>query len=331
MQFTQDSNENVFIDTRMSACKQNIVMSGVQGGNVFLHFKSTQSQTNTGGFTIDLGGSGHNTFISFDFDESFGSPQTRITSDHNQFIHGSFSDQTTLTVSGKHNIFDKAWILGTVKDTGTGNAYRKPRILQGILDLSGAVNAEISGELVEGAGSSVIYGSASRPAAIPATQKALQGRGFPVTFESTDLTAFQPIVAANYVHLLRVKGSGTISKIGLQVGTSSGNISVGVFTGPKGRAQATTRIATSGAVACPAAGYAEISLGGSVVVNDGDWFGISADNVTATFFALLGGAVTVSDLGFGLAAFAAASHPVPATLVAPASCRNSTIQLIGVA
>lgn len=79
-------------------------------------------------------------------------------------------------------------------------------------------------------------------------------------------------------------GAGDISKIAVHVVGSSGNVSAGVYrnSGSGQSAVPSTRLATSGAVACPAAGYAEISLGATVTFLPGDWFGFSSDNTTVS-------------------------------------------------
>jgi hypothetical protein len=120
---------------------------------------------------------------------------------------------------------------------------------------------------------------------------------------------------SNYCLYQRVIGSGTISKIGLWIKVSSGNISVAVYSnsGTGSAAVPTTRQATSGAVSCPASGYAEISLGASVAVNDGDWIAISVDNVTATFASPLTDGGALNDFGKGVQYAQASAHPAPSS------------------
>lgn len=94
----------------------------------------------------------------------------------------------------------------------------------------------------------------------------------------------------------RVFGSGTITKIRIIVGVQSGNICINVFgnTGSGASAQPGTLKGTTGSIACPASGAADVSLTGSVTVADGDWFAITADNNTATFsVAGSGGVLTI--------------------------------------
>lgn len=85
----------------------------------------------------------------------------------------------------------------------------------------------------------------------------------------------------------RVRGASlACSKIALLVGTSSGNISVEVYsntgTGSSARPTGAPR-ASSGSVACPASGEAQVALASSVTISEGDWIALWCDNATATF------------------------------------------------
>lgn len=137
---------------------------------------------------------------------------------------------------------------------------------------------------------------------------------------------------ANAATYLRCMEGGTISKIGLDCVTSSGNISVAVHQNSgSGRASVPgTRLATSGAVACPAVGYAEVSLGATVTLAAGDWIAISADNGTAAFRSLLNGSTT-TNLGLGRQFVASSSHPLPSTPSGLAARVGLNIVLVGVA
>lgn len=125
----------------------------------------------------------------------------------------------------------------------------------------------------------------------------------------------------NDAHYMRVVEGGTISAIRVRVANNSGNISVGVYrnSGAGLAAVPGARVATSGAVACPAIGDRDVALGAAVYVNPGDWLGMSCDNTTATF-------VMASDLDStlfaGQAYRQATAHPVPdpaASLIASTS------------
>jgi len=166
--------ENVLTDFRLGVCHQDLVMTGFQGANVFIHWKGTYSSNGTG-FVVDMGGiagSGGNVFIMFDSEESFfvGGTNWRVSSDDNIFLGGVTGPQTDMTVTGSRNVFENFSILLLAVDTGTANVWRKPRMTNSVLDLSGATNAEITGEFVVGTGAAVIYGSAVRPVVRPASQ-----------------------------------------------------------------------------------------------------------------------------------------------------------------
>ena len=115
---------------------------------------------------------------------------------------------------------------------------------------------------------------------------------------------------ANQASFVRLYGTGAISKIGIEVIVSSGNIQAAVYSSASGTgfnsqlgrdAVPGARKATTGSLACPAAGYAELSLGGSITIEPGDWLGFSADNTTAAFIMIDdGGSGLVSNMFKGL-------------------------------
>jgi hypothetical protein len=136
--------------------------------------------------------------------------------------------------------------------------------------------------------------------------------------------------AANAARYIRVTRGGTISKVGFHVGTASGNISVAAYraSGTGRAAVPGAQLATSGPVACPAAGYREQSLGGNVTLEAGDYLGLSCDNTTATFLGVSG--FDNTDLLLGLALGQASAHPLPAS---PASLQGTSFRvpiLVGV-
>lgn len=160
-----------------------------------------------------------------------------------------------------------------------------------------------------------------------------QGDGtteYPKTADPRALSATQTLNADQAVYM-RARGRGLISKIGIHVGTASGNIAVAVYrnNGSNGTAaRPDVRTATSGSVACPAAGYAEVSLGGSVYVEDGDWFAIVADNTTASFYRFGAGGFS-STIGNGVAHHQNTAMPPPATAT-PGTGALYSILMIGV-
>lgn len=105
-------------------------------------------------------------------------------------------------------------------------------------------------------------------------------------------------------HRVIVPKSGTLNELNIYVGTSSGNIEVGIMD-----TTVTTRnqLWTSGSIACPAAnGWRKIGDPG-IAVSEGDHidFYVNADNTTATF-----GRIT------GIATATAAAFPT-GTVVSP--------------
>jgi lysophospholipase L1-like esterase len=136
-------------------------------------------------------------------------------------------------------------------------------------------------------------------------------------------------LTANDGRWARALGGGVISKVGINVGTASGNISVAVYrnSGTGKSAVPAARAATSGAVACPSAGYQEVTLTAPVTVRRGDWLFLSCDNTTATF-----GMASYGDSGLfnGLAAKAASSHPAPSTAPTVTASTSRWPLLVGI-
>lgn len=148
------------------------------------------------------------------------------------------------------------------------------------------------------------YGLASDP----------QGIGVPYSFNPL-LGNANNAADANSAHFFRSQGGGTITKIAIVVGTSSGNVCVAVARGTGGQNAPTTRVATSGSVPCPASGYAEIALTSLVAVSAvTDYLVLAPDNATATF--LRAGAGSTFAWSAGLSYWQASAFPVPAA-VAP--------------
>lgn len=138
--------------------------------------------------------------------------------------------------------------------------------------------------------------------------------------------------AANTALYYRVRDGATISKIALEVTTSSGNISVGVYANSgTGRAAVPSALkVSSGAVACPAAGVQEIALTAPIRVEPGDWLAISADNATAAFRSTITAEET-SALGNGLCYKQATAHPLPSAPASLTAITGRNILLVGTA
>lgn len=109
--------------------------------------------------------------------------------------------------------------------------------------------------------------------------------GMVITIDPRISAAAQVWSGANRGIYARTINGGLVSAIGFEVGVSSGNISVAAYanSGVGRLAVPTTRLATSGAVPCPATGYGEVALGSTVNLAPGDWLFLSCDNATATF------------------------------------------------
>lgn len=135
------------------------------------------------------------------------------------------------------------------------------------------------------------------------------------TLDARLATNLAAVSSANQTRYVRMRGAHAgATGMWICVGASSGNISVGVVpnNGSSGLAARPSgaRKATSGAVACPAAGaFTFVPFLVPVDIVDGDWFAISADNITATF----GRATSVAPGGAGVA-YQEAAHPIAANV-----------------
>ena len=126
-------------------------------------------------------------------------------------------------------------------------------------------------------------------------------------------STLQPWAGVNRGVFVRIDRGGSVSKVRIEVGTSSGNISVaayrnsgvGISSVPSG-----APLASSGAVTCPATGIADVLLGSTVYLNDGDWLFLSCDNTSATFRGV-GNATQGLFSGSGLYARQDSAHPAP--------------------
>lgn len=135
------------------------------------------------------------------------------------------------------------------------------------------------------------------------------------TLDARLATNLAAVSSANQTRYVRMRGNHPAATgLWICVGASSGNISVGVVpnNGSSGLAARPSgaRKATSGPVACPAAGaFTFVPFLAAIDIVDGDWFALSADNITATF----GRATSVAPGGAGVA-YQENAHPVPANV-----------------
>lgn len=183
----------------------------------------------------------------------------------------------------------------------------------------------------------VLTGTASEPA------NALEGDIIAAPGGDEVIANVDPILASglsnnngsNSITYYRIpQGAGTISKIALEIGTSSGNIAVAVYdnSGVGRAALPLNRIASSGIVACPASGFAEVALDAPVFVKPGDWLAIWADNTTATFRNAGGTAQLAANVLAGRACYEEGRTGGPPAVVDSAvNGFRRTIVLVGVA
>jgi hypothetical protein len=157
------------------------------------------------------------------------------------------------------------------------------------------------------------------------------GFGFPATLDVGAIRSgdFIALPAANTAIYARCRDGGTISKVAVNTSVQSGNISVAAYsnTGSGRSAAPGTRLATSGAVACPA-GYSEVSLGSTITMQPGDWLCLTADNATATFRTLLAAGAD-NNFGLGRQYRQATAHPAPSPVGTLVATIGYTFVLVG--
>ena len=138
-------------------------------------------------------------------------------------------------------------------------------------------------------------------------------RGYVSSFLGVPSMSAETWEGINVGKAVRAFGASIITKIGLHVTVSSGNIDVGVAVQgtQAGRLKAPSTLLTStGSTPCPAAGYVEITLPSATPVNHGDYFVMACDNATATFMSSATSTVTQSSLGAPEAFRRSASFPL---------------------
>ncbi len=136
---------------------------------------------------------------------------------------------------------------------------------------------------------------------------------FPCTIDPLgNGVGYSGLAVANRQYYWRSLGSGYCTKLGLMIGAQVGNISLNVYR-PTGRGRAARpddRRATTGSVACPAPGYAEVALTSGLFIEAGDFIGLSASDTAATF--LRGNTPLAAAVTQGRSMYTNASHPGPA-------------------
>lgn len=176
-------------------------------------------------------------------------------------------------------------------------------------------------------GGSTVYGERIWPLFTP-------GLGYPYSVDPGIVRGSDSLGmgAANQCVYWRCIEGGSVSKVAIHVLTSSGNISVAAYRNSGSARSAAPqggRLQTSGAVACPSIGYAEVSLGATVHMLPGDWLALSADNTSAKFLSLLASSLS-TQLGLGRQYHQLTAHPAPTSPASLVSDVGYTIVAIGV-
>jgi hypothetical protein len=258
-----------------------------------------------------------------------GTAATAATGDFAAASHTHTGTQVTVDASGFNGN------LTTSDDTLQEVAQKLDDLAVGGSETLAASIIDAKGDLIVGTANDTagrLPVSATNGAVLVSDSAASTGLNWAVDPFIVTLPGASPTLLAaiaNYAFAMRVFGAGTISKVALQIGTSSGNICVGVYsnTGVGYNATPNARLATSGSVACPSTGYQEVALGSSVEVRTGDWLVVAFDNASATFY---GVAAPGSGLANnGLVRTANSSFPLPTTFTALSS-HDRSVRLWGI-
>lgn len=157
------------------------------------------------------------------------------------------------------------------------------------------------------------------------------GFGFPFTADPGYAHETVRAPGANVTRYMRVIGGGAITKVGMHVGASSGNISVAHYSasGSGRSAVPGTRVATTGAIASPGTGYREVNLSTTLVA--GDFLAISADNNTFTIYVAGSFFSAASAIAAGRNYAQGSAHPCPSPVGTLDAGNPITYLLVGVA
>lgn len=153
---------------------------------------------------------------------------------------------------------------------------------------------------------------------------------FPATCDPRAITTLSAAFTANQCHYNRIYGSGDVSALRIVVGASAGNISAAIYdtSGSGLTAVPANRLDTSGSVACPSTGAADVALAGTTTVTHGaHWFALSASSGSAQF--ARNGNGTAAGWTNGVIAAQNTAHPAPASAT-PASLASHLIVMVGV-
>ncbi|OZD48661.1 hypothetical protein CH252_19230 [Rhodococcus sp. 06-1477-1B] len=172
----------------------------------------------------------------------------------------------------------------------------------------------------------VVDASGARP-----QQADASGMGLIATFDPLLATTSANTGSTDRLNYYRVPAGGQISKIGLEVLASAGNVVVAAYRNVGVGRDSTPGmlLGSSGVVACPAVGYAEVALTNGVELLPGDWLAIGQTDAGASFRGFYNNAI-VSNFYKGRAAYQSSAIPAPA-VPTPVFGLNRVILLVGVA
>lgn len=136
---------------------------------------------------------------------------------------------------------------------------------------------------------------------------------------------------ANDCHYNRVYHGGQIDTIRIVVGVSNGTISVAAYSsdgGTRSLNKPSARIATSGSVACPAAGGADVSIAATITLGHfTHWMALSASGTTATFRSAN---AVPAGWHMGVNWAQATGHPAPNPAVPASSRASQAFTMVGI-
>jgi len=142
--------------------------------------------------------------------------------------------------------------------------------------------------------------------------------GFPYTYRADTAQAGSAGIpdGVNRACYIRMIDGGAVTYLWYQVSVAAGNISVGLYasSGTGRQAVPGNRYATTGAIACPAAGQIQTTIAG-VTVAPGDWIALSSDSTTCTFL-MTNNTAQNNSIAKGVNYYQASAHPLPTTAAA---------------
>lgn len=235
-------------------------------------------------------------------------------------------DTDSATSSLHHTIGTSSTQAAAGNHTHTGNAP------DSVDYLVGTASAGLSGEIVVGTSPGGELGGTWASPTVDATHSGSAHHaetGAPlqvVPLQGLSHASFATVGSANNAIFVPtyIPGPCTVTGIRVNIGTSSGNICVGLYN------RSGARVATSGSVASPGTGLQTISFtgGGYVAAAGAYYLAVSASNNTVTFSGHPGTTNTIPGNGFSMGT----AHPLPDPLTTGGEITNNANipNLIGV-